>query len=157
MAPVARLGPPQSWREAPLSTTRYDKLVLLMPIIFATCGVPWASIALAHVAATCYMWRFAFHEYAPDEIGELNWFSTNLKMACFFVSPHVASLALAYLRRRSSLQLAAMVMQERANSRTLRELYEAAQLEAPEPPEQPSSAGGRSKTAADEMASPLML
>ena len=51
----------------------------------------------------------------------------------FTVVPHVISLFVAYTRLRSTLQLAATAMQERSNSDTFRELYEAAQLEMEAP------------------------
>jgi hypothetical protein len=111
----------------------FNHLILFIPVIFANLGFPWSAIVLGHVAATAFIWQYMFHEYTPEEIGHGTSFAMNLKMVSFMVVPHVISLFVAYTRLRSTLQLAATAMQERSNSDTFRELYEAAQLEMEAP------------------------
>jgi hypothetical protein len=74
------------------------------------------------------------HEYTAAELpGELTPAVVNCKMLLFFVTPHLSMLVLAYTRLRATLQLAATAMRERQAAETFKALYEAAQLEMPEP------------------------
>ena len=92
---------------------------------------------MSQLAAASYLWRFSVHTYSSAELAGLKPFAMNLKMVFFFLLPHMSVLALAYVRIRAVLQLAAAVMRERRSADTFRELAEAARLEAPEaqPPE----------------------
>ena len=115
----------------------FNTVVLLSPLVFSNLGIPWAVLVMSQLAVASYLWRFSVHTYSSAELAGLKPFAMNLKMVFFFLLPHMSVLALAYVRIRAVLQLAAAVMRERRSADTFRELAEAARLEAPEaqPPE----------------------
>ena len=109
---------------------------LALPLILVAFmnGIPWAAVVASQTATAAFMWPYAMHEYTAAELpGELTPAVVNCKMLLFFVTPHLSMLVLAYTRLRATLQLAATAMRERQAAETFKALYEAAQLEMPEP------------------------